>query len=253
MKLYKAVFALSAVLVLAAGAVACGGGSGDDKGDSDKPQEIKVALTVDGCTPATIKAKTGPTKFVVTNNNAPFVTELELLDNNHVLGEVENVKSGVTRSFTVSLQPGTYDLVCPGGDKTPKGKLTATGKAPPRPTPVPGPTTALKVSMKDYAIVTSLTTAPAGTFNIDVSNSGPATHEFVIIRTDLKADALPVKDGLADEDDKRLTHVDEVEDVEIDAKIAYTVGLTPGHYVFICNISGHYGLGMRTDFTVTGN
>jgi uncharacterized cupredoxin-like copper-binding protein len=29
-----------------------------------------------------------------------------------------------------------------------------------------------------------------------------------------------------------------------------TIDLTPGKYVLICNIAGHYVLGMRTGFTV---
>jgi uncharacterized cupredoxin-like copper-binding protein len=233
------------------GAIACGG-SGDKKseGGEEEPAEVKVALTTDGCSPATINTRTGPTRFIVSNSNAPAVSELEILDGNHVLGEVENIKPGVSRSFTISLQPGTFEMYCPGGARSERGKLTAIGKAPPKPTPVPGPTTSVKISMNDYNISPSVTTAPSGTLSIDVRNTGPTTHELVIIRTDLAADQLPIRDNLADEEDKRLVHVDEVEDLEVDATVAYTVGLTPGHYVFICNIAGHYGLGMRTEFTV---
>lgn len=244
------VLTLSAAAIF--GAIACGG-SDDKKGEGgeDEPTEVKVVLTNDGCTPATIKTKTGPTKFLVSNKDAASVTELEILEGNHVLGEVENIKPGVSRSFTISLQPGTFEMYCPGGSKSERGKLTATGKAPPKPTPVPGPTTSVKVSMNDFTISPNVKTAPAGTFNIDVRNTGPTTHELVIIRTDLAADKLPIKDNLADEDDSRLKHVDEVEDLEVDATVAYTVGLTPGHYVFICNIATHYGLGMYSEFTVT--
>jgi uncharacterized cupredoxin-like copper-binding protein len=31
---------------------------------------------------------------------------------------------------------------------------------------------------------------------------------------------------------------------------AVTLDLTPGKYVFICNVAGHYQLGMHTAFTV---
>ena len=30
-----------------------------------------------------------------------------------------------------------------------------------------------------------------------------------------------------------------------------TIDLAPGHYAFVCNLPGHYGQGMHTDFTVT--
>jgi uncharacterized cupredoxin-like copper-binding protein len=248
MKLRTTLIAASA-LALVALAVACGGGSGDK--ESDETPEIKVNLTTEGCTPANVKAKTGPAKFVVTNKDAPAVSELEVLEGNHVLGEVENVKPGVTRSFTLVLQPGTFALSCPGGTKSADGKLSVTGKAPPRPTPVPGPQTSVKVSMKDYVIEPSVVSAPSGMVTFDVRNTGPTIHELVVVKTDVPANALPVKEGLVDEEDPRLKHLDEVEDLEVDARVAFTVGLLPGKYALICNITGHYALGMRSEFTVT--
>src|ERR1700704_5881651 len=98
MKFRQALLSIAALSLVAAGVMACGGS--DDK-KSDEPTEVKVALTVEGCSPATIKTKTGPTKFVVTNNNAPAVSELEILEGNYVLGEVENIKPGTSRSFTI--------------------------------------------------------------------------------------------------------------------------------------------------------
>src|SRR5262249_8162541 len=51
-----------------------------------------------------------------------------------ILGESENVVEGVPGRFTLSLQPGTYIINCPNGDKEDQGRLVATGKALARPT-----------------------------------------------------------------------------------------------------------------------
>ena len=73
-------------------------------------------------------------------------------------------------------------------------------------------------------------------------------HEFVVVKTDLKADALPIVDNKIDE--SALTPVDEVEDIAVGGTPSLTVDLAAGHYVLLCNIETHYGLGMHADFTV---
>ncbi|HEX5368273.1 MAG TPA: hypothetical protein VFY10_02560, partial [Dehalococcoidia bacterium] len=76
------------------------------------------------------------------------------------------------------------------------------------------------------------------------------THEFVIIKTDVPAGQLPVENSEVNEEDPRLQHIDEVEDLEQGSKTSFSVNLPAGHYAFICNIAGHYQLGMHADFTV---
>ena len=43
-----------------------------------------------------------------------------------ILGEAENLSPGITGSFSLTLAPGRYRLVCTGGRS---GTLVATGKA----------------------------------------------------------------------------------------------------------------------------
>jgi len=81
-----------------------------------------------------------------------------------------------------------------------------------------------------------------------VRNLGTMEHSFQVIKTDLAADKLPV-DGAsarAKEDGK----VGEIPSIPAGKSASVTVELTPGKYVFICNVAGHYGLGMHTGFTV---
>jgi uncharacterized cupredoxin-like copper-binding protein len=112
--------------------------------------------------------------------------------------------------------------------------------------------TAVNVTEKDYAIAPSTKTASSGEVTFEINNQGPSTHEFVILKTDLPADQLPLNDSgtEVDEDAKSLDAVDEVEDIAPGDSKKLTVDLKPGHYVFICNVTAHYGLGMHVDFTV---
>ena len=42
------------------------------------------------------------------------------------------------------------------------------------------------VRLKDFKVLPSGDSAPAGLVTINVSNTGPTTHEFVVVRTDLR-------------------------------------------------------------------
>jgi uncharacterized cupredoxin-like copper-binding protein len=102
---------------------------------------------------------------------------------------------------------------------------------------------------RDFAITLEETSTPAGSVTFDITNDGPSTHEFAVIRTDLAADALPVSGPTVTETDLDL--VDEVEDIAPGVGTSLSVDLQPGAYVVICNVEGHYGAGMRASLTVT--
>lgn len=100
------------------------GVAGPAAAKSGKQRKVDVEFTSDGC-PKRIKVKAGSVTFTVTNDGADNVSEFEVLDGNRILGEVENVAPSLTRSFTVTLEPGKYTTYCPGGDEREKGKLVA--------------------------------------------------------------------------------------------------------------------------------
>jgi len=119
-----------ATLLLVAVLAGCGssGGSGSSAG-AKGASHVKITLTDAGCTPAQIKTASGPTTFDVTNDGAGAVTEFEVMKGSRILGEVENVAQGLSRSFSLTLQPGTYVTNCPGGKSSAKGTLAVTGAA----------------------------------------------------------------------------------------------------------------------------
>lgn len=101
------------------------------------------------------------------------------------------------------------------------------------------------VRIKDFKVLPSSDSAPAGLVTLNVSNSGPTTHEFVIVRTDLPDDGLPIGvDGLSVDEDG-LEAVDEIEGIEDGTSGQVTVRLERGRYVFFCNFEGHYLAGMH--------
>ena|ERR1051325_7817918 len=91
---------------------------------------------------------------------------------------------------------------------------------------------------------------PAGAVTINVTNDGNMEHEMVVLRTDLSPAKLPRKGIEVDEDNAALSSPGEIEDIAPGTTKSKTFTLAAGHYVMICNITGHYSSGMRTQFTV---
>ena len=102
--------------------------------------------------------------------------------------------------------------------------------------------------LADNKITVTVPSVKAGKIKIGVRNLGTMEHSFEVLKTDLPQDKLPV-DGAsakAKEDGK----VGEIKSIAAGKSASVTVDLTPGKYVFICNVAGHYQLGMHTGFTV---
>ena len=121
----------------------------------------------------------------------------------------------------------------------------------------PADATQVDITLREWEVSTSQPSVPAGEIYFLVENAGPVDpHEFVVIRTDLAPDALPVEEGKVPEDDIDL--VDEIEPFAPGSSASVTLDLEAGSYVFICNIAeveegeleSHYQLGMRVAFAV---
>jgi uncharacterized cupredoxin-like copper-binding protein len=130
----------------------------------------------------------------------------------------------------------------------PSTAASAASVAPPSTAASGGAVTAKE---SEFKIELSATTAPAGSVTFQINNGGTVVHEFVVMKTDLAADKLPVdqSQGVVSEDTAGITVVDEVEDLAVGASASLTVNLPAGHYVVICNVPAHYAGGMHVDFT----
>lgn len=110
---------------------------------------------------------------------------------------------------------------------------------------------AIKVDERDFTISTSRSTAVSGETSIVVHNDGPSDHEFVILRTELPEDGLPVRDvEWVDEEAAGIEVVAEFDHVLSGRTKTLRTVLTPGAYVLICNVQGHYLRGMHTSLLV---
>jgi uncharacterized cupredoxin-like copper-binding protein len=115
------------------------------------------------------------------------------------------------------------------------------------------------VTLKEFAIGTSVSSAPAGSVTFEATNEGPNDdHEFLVIQTDLGITDLPTNaDGAVDEEGEGINVIDEIPEFPPGETQSLTVGLDAGNYVFICNVfdkkehESHYQEGMRTSFTVS--
>ncbi|MEO8633527.1 MAG: sulfocyanin-like copper-binding protein [Chloroflexota bacterium] len=103
------------------------------------------------------------------------------------------------------------------------------------------------VHMKDYRIELSVATVKPGTVKFGIKNEGGMEHSFEMLRTDLPFDKLPTT---ADAKAKEDGLVKQVKSMGIGKVAVVTADLAAGNYVIICNVAGHYQLGMRVTLTV---
>ncbi|MGN8026156.1 iron uptake system protein EfeO [Microbacterium sp. 22242] len=102
------------------------------KSDVSSAGRLTVSSTADACTVSSGTATSGTLAFDV-SNRGDEVTEFYLLaeDGIRIVGEVENVAPGASRTLTVVAQPGKYFTVCkPGmvGEGVGKGAFSVTGE-----------------------------------------------------------------------------------------------------------------------------
>ena len=103
----------------------------------------------------------------------------------------------------------------------------------------------IKVTLNEWGVSSSAQNAKAGKIPFVVHNAGKAPHEMVVIKTDKTAAKLGNGTRVSE-----AGNVGEAGDVPVGATKKVTIKLKPGHYALICNLPGHYKMGMHTDLTV---
>ncbi|HEX4490335.1 MAG TPA: sulfocyanin-like copper-binding protein [Acidimicrobiia bacterium] len=108
------------------------------------------------------------------------------------------------------------------------------------------------VHERSFRITLSRTTVNDGKIGFDVHNDASIGHEFVVFKTDLPADQLPLgKDGDVIEDSPELKDVvDSGSALKPGSSRALFAHLEAGHYAVVCNLPGHYHDGMHLDLVV---
>ncbi|MCH7835502.1 MAG: hypothetical protein IH864_01390 [Chloroflexi bacterium] len=134
------------------------------------------------------------------------------------------------------------------GETPPAGETPAVGETPAAGETPAGAATTVDVGLEEFAVNPAQDAAGAGALTFSVSNDGTIVHNFRVIKTDLAPDALPTANAQADE--SQLDVVASAPEFNAGETQEVSVDLDPGSYVLICNIAGHYDLGMRAAFTV---
>jgi len=105
---------------------------------------------------------------------------------------------------------------------------------------------------RDFKISASQYQLHAGQVDLSVKNDRPDAHELIVVReTD---SGLPLrKDGLTvDEDtiEREKLELGALEPGQPGGVRHMRVNLTPGRYLLLCNMAGHYLGGMHTELVV---
>jgi uncharacterized cupredoxin-like copper-binding protein len=138
--------------------------------------------------------------------------------------EGRKVQPAAAQASTTETQPGT----------------TGAGKA-------------LTITMGDYSFTPSAVTTSTGPVTITTPNGGQVEHELVLLKTDRSPASLPVKGNEVDEEGLEAKGVEtpgEIEEVGPGQTKSGSFKLTPGSYVMICNLPGHFQKGMYGSLSV---
>lgn len=112
-----------------------------------------------------------------------------------------------------------------------------------------GSSSKVTVTMKEWATKPSPPTARAGKVTFAVKNNGHLLHEFIVVKTNLPANKLPVKGTTAN-----------LSKVKVEGKVpsfkpgqrrTLSLTLPKGHYVLLCNLPAHYKSGQYASFSVS--
>lgn len=138
MRITPAPAAVGAALLV--GLTACGGsdsgggskGSGGSGGSAGTSGAVVVEATDTECKVSRTTAAAGTVEFQVSNKGSQVNEFYVYAKDGRVLGEVENITPGLSRSLKVELsQPGTYETACKPGMKGDgiRGDFTVTGSS----------------------------------------------------------------------------------------------------------------------------
>lgn len=160
------------------------------------------------------------------------------------------MRGHINRWLAVTLAAGAGLLVAAcGSDSQPAATATATAGGVTETTTATAASNTLEVVLVDFAVRPGASSVAAGTVEFAVRNGAAETgHELLVLRSDAEPGALPQVDGRVDE--SQVEVVGEVEGLKAGAEASLSLDLAAGRYLLICNVAGHYALGMVAPLTV---
>jgi uncharacterized cupredoxin-like copper-binding protein len=110
----------------------------------------------------------------------PNPDEAGKVEEEGALGESGDLAPGATATFTFTLTPGHYVLICNEPGHYAAGMHATLNVA-----------SYVGVTLQEMSIALQTTSVPAGPAIFGVANAGAVTHELVVLRTDTAFDKLP--------------------------------------------------------------
>lgn len=145
-----------------------------------------------------------------------------------------------------------------GGNNTAAAPKSAATQAPAAQSPAGTTGAAVAVSVGDtdtshMFMHVSKASVAAGPVTFSVTNDGVKKHEFVVLATDLMAKKLPYSkaDDEVAEEGQGVESPGEIGELMPGETKTLTLDMAAGHYVLVCNIAGHWRMGMYSDFQVS--
>ena len=104
---------------------------------------------------------------------------------------------------------------------------------------------------EDMRIQLDHDTVPAGSVTFAVTNAARATeHEMLVIKDTPAHASLPINTAGNRVLEQRVAKIGEVSELRPGAQHTKRFTLKPGRYLLICNVPGHYTMGMTAMLTV---
>ena len=112
----------------------------------------------------------------------------------------------------------------------------------------------IQVTLDEWSVTSSVSTASAGPVTFKTSNEGSIPHNLEIYRIGVETDIadFPIQSGVAHPEEGNGGRIGEIEErllTALDA-VEVTYLLESGRYALLCNIPGHYVAGMFTELSV---
>ena len=111
--------------------------------------------------------------------------------------------------------------------------------------------TPVDVTLTEYHVGFAQTTLAPGKYSFRITNGGQKEHELLVFQSELAPSAYPMKDGDIDEEGPGVNLLSDGDNIKPGHSQERTVDLSaPGTYLLVCNIPGHFRLGMVQQVTV---
>lgn len=194
---------------------------------------VAVRSTDTDCEVANAELASGATTFDVTNGGSDVTEVYVYSSDDRIVAEVENVGVGSSRSFTVDLSGGDYEIACKPGQKGVgiRVPLSVTGAT--TTTAAPSRTVELSANEWGYTGLEGFTARVGETVRFQLRNVGTLEHEMEVLGPDGEpvGEVGPTQPGASGD-------------------VVVTFGES-GEWTMECGIAGHLDHGMLQSFTVT--